>query len=276
MKAATAQTVENNPKPSSPPQSLRAMRTNLKPYFETKGVKLYCADYCDVLPSITPGRIGAVITDPPFAITNLAWDQPVDWSVFWPAVERISKPTAPMVLFATGKFVYKLTHSNLKNFRYDLIWEKNLAVGFLHANSRPLRSHESILIFARRYKGSTYIPQKTKGRMHKNNATGRRPAHYGGIAKAVPVVATDLYHPRSVLRFPNRTSSKSLHPTQKNLGLMEWLVKTYSRRGETILEPFAGSGSTLVAAVRNGRKVIASESAEEFCEIAARRLEAGE
>jgi site-specific DNA-methyltransferase (adenine-specific) len=270
-----SQTLET-PKSKKQPQPLRALRDKPKPYYEAKGVKLYCADYREILPTLNAGFVDSIITDPPYAITNLAWDRAIDWPRFWTEAETVTRPTSPIVLFASGKFVNLLINTNPKNFRYDLIWEKNLAVGFLSANQRPLRSHENILIFARRFKGSTYNPQMVLGKSHKTGGTGRRPRHYGGIAKLTPAVQTNLYHPRSVLRFPNRGAKRSLHPTQKNLELMEWLVRTYSRRGETIVEPFAGSGSTAVAAIRNGRKVIAVEQSEEHCEIAARRLEAGE
>jgi DNA modification methylase len=179
------------------------------------------------------------------------------------------------VLFASGKFVNLLINTNPKNFRHDLISEKNLPTGFLDAKVRPLRIHENVLVFARRFKGSTYNPQMVKGKRHGRGSDTRTARHYSMANKKIPKTITGLYYQRSILRFPNRGSGKSLHPTQKNLELMEWLVRTYSRRGDTIVEPFAGSGSTAVAAVRNERKVIAVETSEEYCEIAARRLEAG-
>ncbi|MEQ1646301.1 MAG: DNA methyltransferase, partial [Pyrinomonadaceae bacterium] len=126
-----------------------------EPYYSARGITLYCADYTQILPTIGSDSIDALITDPPYAITNLEWDKPLDWSAFWPDAHRLCKPNAAMVLFASGKFVPELINSNSKHYRYDLIWEKNLPVGHLDANRRPLRSHESILVFAKQFRGST-------------------------------------------------------------------------------------------------------------------------
>lgn len=146
------------------------------------------------------------------------------------------------MLFGCGKFVNFLINTNQRNYRYDLVWEKDKAVGFLDANRKPLRSHESILFFSKLFRGSTYNPQMVKGKMHTRSKGVCKAAHYSTPTKNMPGVRTDLFHPRSVLRFP-KDRGKSLHPTQKPLDLMKWLVLTYTSRGDTILEPFAGSGS---------------------------------
>jgi DNA modification methylase len=248
----------------------------LVPFYTAKGVTLYCAKAEQILPEIHPRAVDAVITDPPYGTTNLAWDQSVRWDSLWPAFNRICKPSAPMVLFASGKFVNELINSNQRQYRYELIWEKNNPVGFLDANRRPLRSHENILIFSKIFKGSTYNPQMIEGKMHTVAKGGNRARHYSMPTRIMPARKTNLYHPRSILRFKNRSSSKSLHPTQKPIDLMKWLVLTYSHRNDTILEPFAGSGSTLVAAAYHGRQAIGIEQSEEYCEIIAKRLERGE
>jgi DNA modification methylase len=244
------------------------------PFYNSKGVTLYCARFEQILPELASDTFGALITDPPYAITNLAWDKPVDWPMFWNDAHRVCRPNAPMIFFASGKFVPAMINSNPKHYRYDLVWEKNMPVGHLDANRRPLRSHESILIFSKLYKGSTYNPQKIIGKPH-TIGKGTRAQHYGmSSGKTVPR-QTNLYHPRSVLRFNNSRNGRSLHPTQKPLDLMKWLVLTYSDRKDTILEPFAGSGSTVVAAAEHGRKIIAIEQSLEYCEVIAKRLEKG-
>lgn len=249
---------------------------NLKPFFQTDTITLYNSKYEDVLPLLKPNSFDAIISDPPYANTDIEWDKPVDWKFFWNEAGRITKNKSPIVLFASGKFVYELQNTNPKFFRYDLIWEKNLAVGHLSANQRPLRSHENILIFTNTlFKGSVYNPQMVEGKHHVISNNQRIIAHYGGIKKGTPKRSTNLYHPKSVLRF-NNSRNKSLHPTQKPLDLMEWLIRTYSNRFETILEPFAGSGSTGIAAARNGRRCVAIEQSEEYCEIIASRIEKGE
>ncbi|HQU83884.1 MAG TPA: site-specific DNA-methyltransferase [Pyrinomonadaceae bacterium] len=247
----------------------------LKPYYNGKNITLYNAKYEDLLPTLKPSSIDLLLTDPPYNTTNLEWDTAIDWAFFWNEAHRLCKPKSPMVLFASGQFVNKLINTNQKNYRYELIWEKNIPVGFLDANRRPLRSHENIIFFSQLYRGSTYNPQMIEGKMHERGKGGANKArHYSMPNKIIPKVKTNLYHPRSILRFSR--DKKSLHPTQKPLELMRWLVRSYSNRIDIILEPFAGSGSTLVAASLEGRKAIGCEQSEEYCEIIAKRLENGE
>lgn len=253
-----------------------AKLSTLVPFYDSKGITLYCANYEDILPRLPSDSINVVLTDPPYGNTELAWDKSINWAFFWTEAHRLAKPKAPLILFACGKFVNKLINTNPKHYRYDLIWEKNQAVGFLDANQKPLRAHESILFFSKLFRGSTYNPQMVEGKMHTRSKGVCKAAHYSTPTKVMPGIKTNLYHPRSVLRFNNRTSAKSLHPTQKPLDLMKWLVRTYSNRFETILDPFAGSGSTLVAAAYHGRKAIGIEQSSVYCDIITKRLEKGE
>lgn len=245
------------------------------PYYSARGVTLYLDKYQAILPLLAAGSIDALITDPPYATTNIEWDKPVEWPAFWPEALRICKPLAPMVLFASGKFVHELLATNVKHFRYELIWEKNLPVGHLDANRRPLRSHENILVFTQQFRGSTYNPQKTIGKAH-TIGKGKETVHYGKTSGKVTKRSTNLWHPRSILRFNNSRTGRSLHPTQKPLDLMKWLVLSYSNRLDTILDPFAGSGSTLAAAAHAGRKAIGIEQNLEYCKIIVDRLKSQE
>ena len=251
-----------------------AKLSHLVPVYDGKGITLYCARFEQILPHLHDESIDALLTDPPYAITSLKWDKAVEWPAFWTDAVRICKARAPMVFFASGKFVPQLIHSNSKMYRYDLIWEKNLAVGHLDANRRPLRSHESILVFSKQFRGATYNPQKVRGRPH-TIGKGNRPAHYGASSGNVEERTTNLYHPKSVLKFNNTRIGRSLHPTQKPIDLMKWLVLTYTNRADLILEPFAGSGSTLVAAACHGRKAIGIEQDPAYCEVIIERLEKG-
>lgn len=243
-----------------------------RPYYSAKGITLYHADYRSILPLLGPGSIDTVITDPPYATTNLPWDKAVDWPFFWSELDRLCIPAAPMVLFSSGLFTPDLIQTNRKRFRYELIWEKTKPVGFLSANVRPLRAHENILVFARQFKGSTFNPQMIKGKVH-SRGTGKVHTNHYGHYNVVPKTTSDLYYPRSILRFATRTDGRSLHPTQKPLELMEWLVRTYSARNRVIVDMFAGSGSTLLAALMNGRRAIGMEMSESYCEVIASRLE---
>lgn len=260
---------------NSPDSSPKKMKNNpaVLPYYNGRNITLYNAKFEDILPALTPGSIDLLLTDPPYATTNLDWDKAIDWPYFWTQAHTLCKPKSPMVLFASGQFVNKLINTNPKHYRYELIWEKNIPVGFLDANQRPLRAHENIIFFSQLFRGSTYNPQMIEGKMHQRGKDGKRAAHYGGHQGKVEKVKTNLYHPRSILRFSRDT--KSLHPTQKPLNLMRWLVRTYSNRFDLILEPFAGSGSTLAAAAIEGRRAIGIEQSEAYCEIIANRLEKG-
>ena len=244
----------------------------MKPYYQEKNITIYHAKWDQVVPVIEKRSVGLLATDPPFATTNLEWDRPVDWKYFWPCVEQLCKVYAVMTLFGSGQFTHDLIVTNRKNFRYELIWEKPMPVGFLSANKRPLRAHENILIFTQQYKRSVYNPQFIQGRMHTIKPPGKRCGHYGGHNIDFPSRVTDKWHPRSILRFSKPHGSKSLHPTQKPLELMLWLVKSYSMPRNLVLDPFMGSGTTLVAAKMTGRRAIGIDSNERFCEIAAKRI----
>jgi site-specific DNA-methyltransferase (adenine-specific) len=243
----------------------------MRPYYESQGITIYHASYQELLPSLRPNSVDLLLTDPPYGTTNLQWDKPVDWRWFWPIIEQICKCYANLVLFSSGQFTHTLIASNRARFRYELIWEKPMPAGFLSANRRPLRAHENILLFNRSYKHSVYNPQFVKGKMHMRGNLGSSSGHYGAVRRT-PGIMTNKYHPRSILRFSKPLGTKSLHPTQKPLELMRWLVRSYSRPRQQVLDPFIGSGTTLVAAQMTGRRAIGVDVEERFCEIAANRL----
>ncbi|MDQ3815423.1 MAG: site-specific DNA-methyltransferase [Armatimonadota bacterium] len=202
----------------------------------------------------------------------------MNWQAWWPQVLRVCKEQAVIVLFSAQPFTTDLINSNRTCFRYELIWHKTLAAGWLDANRRPLRAHENILIFARKPIGSTYNVQKEPG--HKPYTTrhiGPVP-HYGKqYWESVSQSLSGERYPRSVLLFSNRKTSKNsqhryLHPTQKPLELMQWLVRGYSNPGETVLDPFMGSGTTGAACLATGRKFIGIESDYSYYKVARARL----
>lgn len=236
---------------------------------------LHHADWRDVLPSLPDGSVDLLLTDPPYGTTSIEWDKKVDWPLFWIEAKRVCKMNAVMVIFAAGKFVNELVNSNPKDYRYELIWEKDQAVGHLDANRRPLRAHEQILVFTRvGFRSSTYNPQKVKGKPHKIGGAKRKPLHYGAQLGGTVESVTDLYHPRSVLKYCNKYRGRSLHPTAKPLELVEWLVRSYSNDGDVVLDPFSGSGTTLAACQIAGRRGIGCELNEDYVRIATERLSA--
>lgn len=240
--------------------------------FQLSCQQLHHADWREFLPTLKDDSVDLLLTDPPYGTTAISWDKKVDWPLFWAEAKRICKPNAVMILFASGKFINELINSNPTDYRYELIWEKSLAVGFLDANRRPLRAHEQILVFTRiGFRDATYNPQKIKGKPHKTGGTGSNSPHYGAKG-STKVVTTDLYHPRSVLKYSNQAKGKSLHPTAKPLELVEFLDRSYSNRGDTVLDPFSGSGTTLAASMIAGRCGIGCEISSDYYETARQRL----
>jgi site-specific DNA-methyltransferase (adenine-specific) len=240
--------------------------------YEIQNQTLHNADWREFLPSLADASVDLLLTDPPYGITSIGWDKKVEWPLFWDEAKRICKPDAVMVIFASGKFINELINSNPKDYRYELIWEKTLAVGFLDANRRPLRAHEQILIFTRRgFRNSTYNPQMIEGKPHAKGGTGSNSPHYGQKGRTEKVI-TNLYHPRSVLKYSNQVKGKSLHPTAKPLELVEWLVRSYSNENDVVLDPFSGSGTTLAASMIAGRRGIGCEISPEYFETAKQRL----
>lgn len=229
-------------------------------------------DCLEVLKQFPDGHFDCCLTDPPYGTTALDFDQtPIDWAAWWTEVHRVTKENAVIVCFAADLFTVDLIQSNRKNYRYRLVWEKTMPTGFLDANRRPLRAHEDILIFARRFKGSTYNPQKTAGEAY-SVQRGNRPDHYATVDR-VSGTYSDR-HPRTIITFKNGMDRQNEgHPTQKPLDLMQWLVSTYTNPGDRVLDPFAGSGSTGAACVALHREFVGVELDPKYHAIAQRRVQ---
>lgn len=237
--------------------------------------QILLGDCLEVMKTLPDGCVDALITDPPYSNTDLKWDKKIDLAAFWVEANRVCKENATMAIFAVQPFTTDVIVSNRKAFRYDLVWQKTSPVGFLDANLRQLRAHETILVFCRKYRGAkckklyTYNPQKTKGTPYKTNGTGVV-GHY--IKPRINTVNTGERFPTSVLTYSNRTGGKSLHPTQKPLDLLQNLVRTYTNPSDLILDPYAGSGSTCHAALLENRNYIGVELDADYHTVAAQRI----
>jgi hypothetical protein len=230
---------------------------------------LYNADCRDILPKL--GRVDAVIADLPYGTTAAAWDVRVPFDELWAALDAVTDRTTPIVLFGAEPFSSLLRVSNLKWFRYDWVWEKPKATGFLNAKKRPLVAHEMVSVFS---KGPpAYFPQKTTGHPRKVSFRGKhlQTGVYGDMNSDYLYDSTERY-PRSVIEFAQDTQNTSVHDTQKPVGLMEYLVTTYSDGGGTILDPTMGSGTTGIACLNKGRKFIGIEKDPTIFEVAVDRF----
>ncbi|MFT8723319.1 MAG: site-specific DNA-methyltransferase [Acetobacter malorum] len=229
----------------------------------------------EILPHIENGSIDLVLADPPYGITACKWDSIIPLDALWPEIRRVLSPTGIVVLTSAQPFTTALISSNMRDFRYDLIWEKPLATGHLNAKKMPMRAHESICVFGR---GKTYNPQKTVGHKRETRtvARGSTDRCYGSQSGTTSYDSTERY-PRSVVVFgkdPDRhNGAKGLHPAQKPLLLMDYLVKTYSNEGDTVLDFCMGSGTTGVSALRNKRCFIGIEKDPEYFDMATRRID---
>lgn len=195
---------------------------------------------------------------------------------WWSEIHRVCKPSAVLISFGAQPFTTDLIVSNRRNFRYSLVWQKTNAVGFLSANVRPLRSHEDILIFCQRFgrvqgeMQSVYNPQMQIGKPYTHRSRSRPAAHYSSLKDIGDYDNPGTRYPTSVLTFPRDTPS--LHPTAKPVALLSWLIRTYSLPGQTVLDPFAGNGSTGAACAIDGRKFIGIELDPDYYAVAAKRL----
>jgi site-specific DNA-methyltransferase (adenine-specific) len=174
-------------------------------------------------------------------------------------------------LTAQQAFATDLINVGRKIFRYELIWEKGLALGFLNANRMPLRAHENILIFYKKL--PVYHPQMSEGKPYVKKDSGAM-SIYGRTKRHLPKTNHGQRYPRSVLRFASANAKNHGHPAEKPLALFEWLIRTYTDEGSLVLDNCAGSGTTAVAAEKLGRRWLAIEQEPEYCEITKRRLEA--
>ena len=232
---------------------------------------LILGDSLKVLPLLRPRSIHTFITDPPYGSTDCHWDQAPDMDALWAQIHRLTTERAVTVVFAAQPFATAVINANRRAFRYDLIWDKLHAVGFLNANRQPLRVHEHLLIFCRRPGASIYQPQFTAGTPYKSKARDKGTAIYRHF-QPMDVVNPGRRHPTSILRFAKPSKADRIHPTQKPTPLLNWIVHTYTRRCQVVCDPFAGSASTGEAVLAAGRRFIGIERDPEIFAAAADRL----
>ena len=225
--------------------------------------------------SISENDIDAIITDFPYGTLNKRneWDVVIDYTQFWESAHRILKDTSPVISTAQMPFTAFLISTNYRDFKYTLVWEKSKATGYLNAKKQPMRAHEDIVVFYK--KQCTYNPQMTQGEPYNKGCAVRDTMAYGKQEKAV-LVKNDsgLRYPGSVQYFVTAESEGKLHPTQKPIALFEWLIKTYTNKGDLVLDPCMGSGTTAVACIKTGRRFIGFEKNEYYFNIAKKRIEA--
>lgn len=232
--------------------------------------QIFNEDCLEGMKKIADGSVDAIICDLPFGSMEQDWDKKLPIEPMWEQFKRVTKRNAAIVLFSQMPFGAELIMSNRKMFRYEIVIEKKVAVGFLNAKKMPLRCHENILVFYRAL--PTYNPQWTWSKPYQKLHQGSCGKGYGWRPcreKPVSYSSDGRRYPRDVLKFHYPHGE---HITQKPTDLLEYLIRTYTDEGETVLDATMGSGSTGVACVNTNRNFIGFELEENFFEIAEKRI----
>lgn len=238
-------------------------------------ISLYNDDCFKILPSITGKSIDLILCDLPYGTTRNKWDSCLDLTKLWCEYKRIIKENGAVILFGQNKFTAKLILSNEQMYRYNLVWDKVLTSGFLNANRMPLVQHEDIVVFYKKL--PTYNPQFTVGTPLHGRGTSHKEKPYTnnnyGLYNPHPEITGDTKkYPKSILCFSRKHASKMLHPTEKPVELLEWLVSTYTNEHDLVLDNCMGVGSTGVACKNLNRKFIGIEIEEKYYNIANNRI----
>lgn len=230
-------------------------------------------DCIKAMRTLPDASVDFLFTDLPYGTTNCKWDTPINLQEFWGEANRVVRPGGCKALFAQTPFAQVLGCSNIKQLRYEWVWEKTQATGHLNAKRMPMKAHENILIFYDRL--PTYHPQMTHGHERKvATAEHKRNCKKGDVYhdyKPVTYDSTDRY-PRDVLKGPTDKQRCSLHPTQKPVWLCEELILTYTDPDDVVLDCCMGSGSIGVAAANTGRSFIGVEKDLEFFNVSRTRI----
>lgn len=230
-------------------------------------IDLRQGDCLEVMKDIPDKSIDMILCDLPYGTTRNKWDSVIPLDKLWEQYERIIKDTGAIVLFSQMPFAAELTHSNLKLFKYEWIWEKDNGTGFLNAKKMPLKKHENILVFYKKL--PTYNPQMRTGFKPYKCKQGRHSTNYGAYEQGHITESNGERYPIDIIEFKKDTG---LHPTQKPVALLEHLIKTYTNENETVLDNCMGSGSTGVASINTNRNFIGIEMDEKYYKIACERI----
>lgn len=243
--------------------------------------KIYNEDCLEGMKRIDDASIDCIITDLPYEVLNdnnpgAKWDKMIPLEPLWEQFLRVAKPNAAIVLFAQGMFTARLMMSQPKIWRYNLVWDKMRATGFLNCNRTFLRQHEDICVFYRQL--PTFNPQKyTVPDWAKTHTRGKGASNtnncYGKFELHLDFDITNEKYPRSILAFSKRKGIKhEVHPTQKPVALLQYLIRTYTDEGQTVLDATIGSGTTAIACVKEKRHYLGFELNKEYFDQAVERI----
>lgn len=245
---------------------------------KTDNITLLKGDCLILMKDLPSKSVDLILCDPPYGITSRnKWDEVIPFEPMWEEYRRIIKNNGAIVLFANGLFTANLMISASDLWKYNLVWEKTQPSGFLNANKMPLRNHEDICVF---YKHQPkYNPQKTYGHerkvstvKHQLNSNSQKDSLNYGVCHASSYDSTERF-PLSVITFPKDTQKSAIHPTQKPVALLEYLIRTYTDEGDMVLDNCMGSGSTGIACINTNRGFIGMEKSDHYFNAAKKRIE---
>lgn len=235
--------------------------------------KIYNMDCLEGMKDIPDKSIDMILCDLPYGQTKNKWDSVIPLDELWGHYKRIIKDRGAIVLFGQGMFTAEVMLSNKSWWRYNLIWDKILPSGFLNANRMPLRVHEDIMVFYK--KPPLYTPQKHRGKP--NHSKGKPKENVNNNYGEYEFVDNkeelgDMKHPKSILSYQKPHPSKMIHPTEKPVELFEFLIKSYTSEGDTVLDNCIGSGTTAIACINTNRNYIGFELDKQYYDIANKRI----
>mgnify|MGYP000365473890 CR=1 FL=1 len=228
-------------------------------------MQLFHGDCLKVMKTLPDQSVDFILTDPPYGTTQCKWDSIIPFEPMWNELKRIIKDNGCIALFGSEPFSSALRVSNIKNYKYDWIWQKTNVMGFLNAKKRPLKEIENISIF----NSKIYNPQGLEKNLKGKNRRGKKTEVLGKYFNNN--ISEFTNYPKTIIKFK---SERGLHPTQKPVALLEYLIKTYTNENDTVLDFTMGSGSTGVAAKNLNREFIGIELDQEFYKLSKNRIEA--
>jgi len=231
---------------------------------------IHHGDCLELMRDIPDGSVDMVLADLPYGTTACKWDTVIPFEPLWEAYKRIRKERAAIVLTASQPFTSALISSNIKMFKYEWIWDKVYHANFMNTKYQPCKIHENICVFGKH----AFYPIKTKGMV--NHARGANGGFSRFLNQRINKTSDDysgMKFPKSIMTFPKHSTGSRHHPTQKPVTLFEYLVRTYTNKGDTVLDNVIGSGTTGVAAYNTGRRFIGMEKDKEIYDMAVKRID---
>jgi site-specific DNA-methyltransferase (adenine-specific) len=243
-------------------------------YFETNILsleinKVHQGNCLELMKNIDAGSVDMILTDLPYNVTECVWDNLIPFPDLWKQYNRILKPNGVVVLTASGKFTIQTINSNLKYYRYSWIWQKNNCTNFANAKVQPLRNTEDVLVFYK--KQPTYNPQGVKPLKRLRDRTKDKIGEsYEKPSLKTAYYQTNTNYPKTILKFDR--DKTTFHNTAKPVALFEYLIRTYTNEGETVLDSCCGGGSTAVACLNSNRNFIVMDIETRYCNITNKRI----